>query len=221
MRPGQRRLVGILSEKNIAYSGIGRGIPGEPAEGVEGGGERHGAGERDAVLRRAQPDQAAEGCGDAHRAAGVGTGGNVGKTPGDCSDRAGRGTAGHAAGRGRIDRMRKMHVLAKHRESQFLCLGLAGESRAGVEKLLHRGGCRRRRTCLGEHVRVAASGDVACNVENVLHAERKARQRAGSRMRNGDVRPVEEGVQRVTRALHCSGSGYNGAALFASRFFSS
>ena len=67
-----------------------------------------------------------------------------------------------------------MGVLTHQRESELVGLCLGDESRAGIEQFSHRG-CRFSRCCaVFALVGIAAAGDVASDVENVLHGQGQA-----------------------------------------------
>ena len=151
-------------------------------------------------MRRAQADQPAEARRRADRAAGVGAGGDVGQPAGDRGGRPEDEPPVTRSGARRIDRVRKMHVLAHQREGKFVGLRLADESRAGVEQHLHRGA-----VCAGR--RGFARPFAGCRSRSRSRRRRicpsrqpQPRQRPGLRIGNRHFRQIEEGVERVARA---------------------
>ena len=192
----------VVAEQNSADAFIGFAVACEPSHRVAGGRERHRMVHRNAAMAGAQSDQAAECRGKADRAVGVGAERKIAQAARDGRRRSGRGSAGDAVARPRIHRMGEMRVHPDHRIGQFLGLGLADKPGPRIKQRLH----DRRRDGLvaafSELGRIAAAGRVALDVENVLHAEGKARKRAVGGTFDGNLGVVEKSVQRVFRAEH-------------------
>ena len=104
-----------------------RRAPGEPAAGVEARRQRAGARQADRAVARADAEQAAIACRDAHRAAGVGAKREIDQTRGDRGGRAAARPAGEPVRRARIDRGALPDVLAGQAVGEFHRLGLADQ----------------------------------------------------------------------------------------------
>ena len=123
-----------------------------------------------------QAVEAAEAGGDADRAAGIGAEGEVNQPAGDGRGRAAGGTAGDAAGRPGVDWGAVVGVFAEDAASQFVSVRFAHHSGPGVHEGLDDPGGVLSRGMRGLPVRVAASGYVALDVENVLGGEGQSGQ---------------------------------------------
>ena len=89
-----------------------------------------------------------------------------------------------------------------------ICLGdgLADHVGAGVKQRLHGGRVRHRRPMARQPIRIAASGDPAGNIENVLGCEGQALQRTIGRPGNLEIAMRTEGSRRAggRRQAHVS-----------------
>ena len=193
-----------ISHKHRPDPLIGADILRKPAEGVETRGQRHRPLEGNPAMGGAQADQAAEARRSADRPARIRTGSDIAEPARHGCGRARGRTAGDPVGRRGVDRMGIVDVLSHEGEGEFVGLCLADESRPCIEHCLD--GRRRfgRDGLLDPSLRIAASGRVTGHVEDVLHAQSEPGERAVGRRGDRDFGIVEEGVQPVFRAGHCS-----------------
>ncbi len=131
----------------------------------------------DAAKRRRYPD----------RAAGIGAQREVHVTRRHHRGRARRRAAGNAARRVGVDRRAVVKILADHAVGEFLGDGLARHGRAGVEQHLHHRRVVSGRLVGFEPFGVAAAGDAASDVDDVLHRKGQTRQRAVCRALDAQI----------------------------------
>ena len=175
-----------------------------------GGRQRHGAVERDAAMRGAQTDQPAEARRRADRAAGVGSDGDVGEPAGDRGRRSRRRAAGDPVRSARDLPAAEKCAFWPISEKASSSVWVLPANRAPASSSVCTAACCRLAGAAFASLRgIAAAGDVAGDVENVLDAERQARQRPGLRIGNRHFRQIQEGVEGVAGAGHRSKSGYD------------
>src|SRR5471032_1988811 len=121
-------------------------------------------------------------CGRADRAAGVGAERKIAQSVRYRRRRPRARAASHAIRRSAIARCTEVRILAGHREREFLRTGFSREGGAGCEQGVDNRRVRRLDAGHGQHVRVAAAGRVTGHIEDVLYAERQARERAARGM---------------------------------------
>ena len=112
----------------------------QPGRGVEARCERHHAARRDQPLGGAQAPEAAVARRHARRPARVGGEGEVDQPRRHRSRRAARRAAGHAVGRGRVERRAVVDVVAVQAEGELVGDHLAEQRRAGGEQRARRCG---------------------------------------------------------------------------------
>lgn len=164
--------------ENVRDLGGGGGVAGQPADGVEGGGQRQHAGHVDGAVRGADSDQSLIGRGHPHRAAGVRAEPDVRLRERDRAGRAARGAAADAARRGRVGRAAVVRVGAGQAVGELVGARDAHDVRARGQQRLHHGCGRCSRLLFGEPLGVARAHRLARDREQVLHRDLESAQRS-------------------------------------------
>ena len=184
-------------QHHLAHPGQHAGPAREPAAGVVARPQRAGAGQVHRAPAGADAEHAAIAGGNPHRAAGVRPQREIHQPGRDCRGRPAGGAAGETVRRGGVDRGAVPDILAGQAIGQLYRLGLADQVGAGLQQAGHhrRGG---RRHAMGSApIRVAVGGDLAGNVEQVLHREGQSAQRPLGRPGPRGPRPGNEGTDTV------------------------
>ena len=192
---GHRRSHRLAFEQHRADAAHQAGRIGKEPADVEGGRHRHGAGEIDAPVRRAQSVDAAIGRRHAHRSAGVAAEREITGIRRGGGGRAARRAARNAAGRPHVHRRAVVRADAGAAVEEFVADRLARDGRAGGEDLFHRGRVHARRLLRRQPLRTAAAGARAGDVVEVLdhRGETRKRPARAARDRRLDVVRHEEG----------------------------
>ena len=160
-------------------------------------------------MRRPEAEQPATACGHPNRAAGVGAEREIHQSRGHCRGRAGGRAAGNAVRTGQVQWRAVMRVHAFEAEGELVGDGLAGEFRTRREELLHGRRRSRRGRMRPQPVRIAAAGDVARDIDQVLDRKVEAAQPARAGRLQGGTRPRNERADvGLDRARHGVGSGH-------------